>query len=115
VRGSGSERLRLARIAAGRPGSPCPRGWPPCTPTLASRSAPLRGPTSASAGPDRRPGPAEVEKEALRATTLPLVHLRITWATAPSSPWAWPRSRRPQAGVPRPNLAWFDRTYSCKR
>jgi len=117
LRGSGSERWKQARIAAGRPGSPCPKGFGVTNTEFTERAICISSreyqrlklaEIDASDMPD-------AEKAALRAAVMDRScicdHLgngaRIALGLADEGD-------APQAICPGPNLAWFDRTYTLR-
>jgi hypothetical protein len=117
LRGSGSERWKQARIAAGTPGSPCPKGFGAIDTEFSERALCIsssRYQRLKLAQIDGLDLP-ESEKERLRAAVMDhsciCDHLgngaRIALGLAQESD-------APQAICPGPNLAWFNRTYSLQ-
>ncbi len=117
LRGSGSERWKQARIAAGTPGSPCPKGFAANNTEFTERAI------CVASSEYQRHKLAEIESadlsEAEKAVRRAAVmdrscicdHLgngaRIALGLAEEAD-------SPQAICPGPNLAWFNRTYSLR-
>jgi hypothetical protein len=117
LRGCGSERDRLERIAAGTPGSPCPKGFgvtntefterPIC---LASRQYQRHKLAQIDAMDT-----SEERKASLRATVMSRScicdHLGNSALIALGIAQ---EGTAPQAVCPGPNLAWFSRSYTLR-
>jgi hypothetical protein len=117
LRGSGSERLRLARIAAGTPGSPCPKGhgvtnieFTEHAICISSRQY-QRLKLAQLDALDLPESEKEKRRALITARSCICDHLgngaRIALGIADEQD-------APQAICPGPNLAWFDRTYSLE-
>ena len=117
LRGSGSERWKQARIAAGTPGSPCPKGFAANNTEFTERAiciASREYQRLKLASIDATDLPNE-EKAAQRAAVMERScicdHLgngaQIALGLAEEAD-------SPQAICPGPNLAWFNRIYSLR-
>jgi hypothetical protein len=117
LRNSGSERARRARIAAGTPGSPCPKGFGVTNTEFTERAICISSAQyqrlklaqiDASALPDAE---KEAQREAVLSRSCICDHLgngaRIALGLADEAD-------APQAICPGPNLAWFNRTYTLR-
>lgn len=117
LRGCGSERDRLRRIAAGAPGSPCPKGYGATNTEFNERAICL------GSRQYQRHKLAQIEemdlpeerKATLRVTVMSRScicdHLGNSALIALGIAAA---DEAPQAVCPGPNLAWFDRTYTLR-
>ncbi len=117
LRGSGSERDRLRRIAEGRPGSPCPNGFAAVNTDLTERPVCLasRAYQSRRLAEIEALALPEADKDALRTETLAKACIcRHLGNGALIALGLEQGADAPQAICPGPNLAWFSRTYTLR-
>lgn len=117
LRGCGSERDRLARIAAGTPGSPCPKGYGVTNTDFTEHAICLssrqyqRLKLAQIDGMDL----TEERKASLRATVMSRSCICDHLGNSALIALGLAREgEAPQAVCPGPNLAWFDRTYTLQ-
>lgn len=117
IRQTGSEKVTLKRIAEGKPGSPCPKGYlqfnteftdkPIC---LASREYQEQKLEAIKRGASDNGSPESLQNQVMVKTCIchhlgngALLYLGIANA-----------NNTPQAICPGPNIAWFDRFYTLQ-
>jgi len=117
LRNCGSERWKWARVEAGTPGSPCPKGYGRTNTEFTEQAICLssRQYQKLKLAQIEAADLSAAEKESLRAQVVDKScicdHLgngaRIALGIAEEA-------KAPQAICPGPNLAWFDRTYTLR-